>query len=163
MNDVRILRAGPDDRALVRDVRRAMLAHDADAFGADGTEEAGQDEAGWRARAAASTWFVAVDADGRTAGCVRRGTDAGAPDGEHALASLWVAPEHRGSGLVDRLVEAVADDARSLGGRRLALWVLRSNARAQRVYARLGFAAEPVPAGLESHECSGETYLVRPL
>jgi GNAT superfamily N-acetyltransferase len=46
------------------------------------------------------------------------------------LRSMWVEPAHRGQGLADGLVMAVAAWARSEGARVLTLWVLDGNARA---------------------------------
>jgi ribosomal protein S18 acetylase RimI-like enzyme len=168
MSDVQIRRAAPDDWRLVREVRLATLRTDPAAFGSTADDEAGRPEQDWRHRVEAFTWFLALDeavdeaageAGGRPVGVVRTGTEDGAADGERMLASLWVAPGHRGTGLVGRLVDAVAADARAAGARWVTLWVMRSNARARAAYARLGFVPVPTPAAQAGHECAGEVRL----
>lgn len=164
MSDVSIRRAGPQDVALVREARLATLATDPEQFGSRFEDAAAYDDAEWERRTARDTWFVAVEeADGRAVGIVRTGTEDGAPTGDRMLASLWVAPGHRGTGLVDRLVEAVRADAAEHGAHRVTLWVKRSNARARAAYSRLGFAPLPVPPSLAGHECAGEVRLGLPL
>jgi predicted GNAT family acetyltransferase len=79
------------------------------------------------------------------------------------LAAVYVTPAHRGRGLLDRMVDAVAGWAVEQGATGLRLLVHEDNAPARRAYARLGFTAtghtEPYPldAGAVEHE------LVRPL
>jgi ribosomal protein S18 acetylase RimI-like enzyme len=52
---------------------------------------------------------------------------------------MWVSPALRGSGLAERLVQAVAGAARSDGATRLMLWVTDVNDRGRAFYGRLGF------------------------
>ena len=157
MTDVGIRRAGPQDWPLVRDARLATLRTDPEQFTSRYEDAAAFDDAEWVRRTTAHTWFVAVEeATGRGVGLVRTGAEDGAPTGDRLLASLWVAPEHRGTGLVDRLVDAVRADAGRHGGRRVTLWVKASNARARAAYTRLGFGPLPVPPSLTGHECAGE-------
>ena len=54
------------------------------------------------------------------------------------LASVFVAPEHRGRGVASALVQRVVEEARSSGIDRLYLWTTDQ----ERLYARLGW--EPV-------------------
>lgn len=77
-------------------------------------------------------------------------TATGFPEGGDAvLAAVYVAPDLRGRGLLDRLVEQIADWARGQGARRLRLLVHETNLPAQRAYERLDFAMtghrEPYP------------------
>jgi GNAT superfamily N-acetyltransferase len=51
---------------------------------------------------------------------------------------LYVAPEARGSGAADRLIDACADECRRHGAAELAWQTAQDNARAQRVYDRVG-------------------------
>jgi GNAT superfamily N-acetyltransferase len=53
--------------------------------------------------------------------------------------SLFVVPEHRGTGLVQRLLDHLADRALAAGALSLRLYVHRLNGRAIRVYRRCGF------------------------
>ena len=57
--------------------------------------------------------------------------------------SLYIDPQHRGSGLVDRLLDFVAEAARAAGALDLRLYVLRSNDRAMAAYRRCRFEAAP--------------------
>ncbi|MGO4434865.1 GNAT family N-acetyltransferase [Paenarthrobacter sp. RAF9] len=66
------------------------------------------------------------------------------------LISVYVAPEHRGLGLADELLNAACRVAgESLGADRLELGVHEDNARAQAFYSRHGFeltgASRPYP------------------
>jgi ribosomal protein S18 acetylase RimI-like enzyme len=66
------------------------------------------------------------------------------------LISVYVAPEHRGLGLADELLNAACRVAgESLGADRLEVGVHEDNARAQAVYSRHGFeltgASRPYP------------------
>jgi GNAT superfamily N-acetyltransferase len=87
------------------------------------------------ARGAATPLFAAAVGD-RWVGMVGGTAQEGAAP---QLVSLWVEPEWRGRGVVDELVAGVADWARSLGHRRLRLWVTEVNASARSCYERLGF------------------------
>ncbi|SDH91563.1 GNAT family N-acetyltransferase [Agrococcus jejuensis] len=53
---------------------------------------------------------------------------------ERALDALYVAPSAHGSGLADRLLTLVLDDAPTM------LWLISGNERARRFYERRGFA-----------------------
>ena len=55
------------------------------------------------------------------------------------LVGMFVDPEHRGLGVVDKLLDAVADWVRGLGGREVYLWVTSTNTRAIHAYSRRGF------------------------
>ena len=52
---------------------------------------------------------------------------------------LYLRPEHRGSGLGRRLVQAIIDEARSAGYRRMRLDAMPKMDSAQRLYASFGF------------------------
>jgi predicted GNAT family acetyltransferase len=65
------------------------------------------------------------------------------------VVGVFIAPEHRGRGLLELLVESVAQWAMECGRERLALEVAKENPRAIAAYTRLGFtmtgAAHPHP------------------
>lgn len=52
---------------------------------------------------------------------------------------LYLRPQHRGSGLGRRLVQAIVDEARGIGYRRMRLDTMPKMASAQRLYASFGF------------------------
>ena len=69
---------------------------------------------------------------------------AGEPSSEPTteLTGMYLRPGWRGTGLADRLIEAVVDRARAEGAGRVRLWVAGPNERAARVYRRRGFRAD---------------------
>lgn len=93
--------------------------------------------------------FVAVTASGAwVASVVVVIEDKGSPtfgggeveqDRGH-LVAVWVDPGHRGRGLLDGLVQLAVDWLAERGIDNVALWVHEDNVRAQRAYARVGFA-----------------------
>ena len=52
---------------------------------------------------------------------------------------LSVHPDHWGTGVAGRLVDACLDDLNAMGSRTVALWVLADNHRARRFYERTGW------------------------
>lgn len=62
------------------------------------------------------------------------GLGFGPAPAERALDALYVAPSAHGSGLADRLLTLVLDDAPTM------LWLISGNERARRFYERRGFA-----------------------
>ncbi|MGI8418904.1 MAG: GNAT family N-acetyltransferase [Nakamurella sp.] len=139
MIDIR--RVTVDDWQRLRDVRLLSLQDAPDAFGSTYQREAAFDEATWRERAGSRAYFFAVDGDqvvGLSAGV--GAADYLQPD-ERLLMSVYVLPAHRGSGVLDALVAAVADWACSDGGLVLQLDVGVRNPRAKRAYERCGFVS----------------------
>jgi ribosomal protein S18 acetylase RimI-like enzyme len=59
------------------------------------------------------------------------------------IQSLFILPEHRGSGLVERLLDHVAHAAAAAGALDLRLYAHESNERALRVYRRSAFLPAP--------------------
>jgi len=135
-----VRRARPDDWATVRDLRLAGLAGAPDAFASTLAAETGRPEAEWRARIAALPWFLGSQ-DGQPAGLIAALPPDQVPDQVWHLVSMWVSPAARGTGLADRLVEAVTEHARQAGADRVTLWVATGNERARAFYRRMGFTA----------------------
>jgi GNAT superfamily N-acetyltransferase len=79
------------------------------------------------------------------------------------LVSVWIAPEWRGAGIIDPLIETVCHWAQSVGAMRISAWVTEGNDRALRVYNRQGFITQsdrhPYPANPDLYEI----LTVRPL
>lgn len=59
------------------------------------------------------------------------------------IQSLYVLPEHRGTGLVDQILTFLANQARDGRALDLRLYGFDSNARALRAYERFGFRRAP--------------------
>ena len=97
---------------------------------------------------AAARQFVAITADGEwvgtAVGLVEKAGDVdfhGTPvtrAGGH-LVGVFLAPDHRGRGVLERLFEAAGGWLRTLGLDHVRLYVHADNARAQRSYEKAGF------------------------
>ncbi len=131
---------GADDWAVWREVRLRSLADAPGAFGSQLADWQGPNdrEERWRSRFDGVAFnAVAVTSDGQQL--------VGTVGGRHhsvgtaELISMWVAPEARGTGVGDALVEAVIGWATSERTRRAVLAVRRGNAPAVALYARSGF------------------------
>jgi GNAT superfamily N-acetyltransferase len=143
-----IRRVEPDDWQQLRDFRLLSLRDAPSAFGSTYERERGFDEALWRERASSGATFFAVDGAvvvGLSAG-IRNG---GCEPGERLLVSVYVVPTVRGSGVLDRLVAAVAGWARADGASILRLDVGVDNPRARHAYERCGFRATGETCRLE--------------
>ncbi len=131
------------DAGRVRALRLEMLADSPLAFIETLDEAAARPHDQFRARLAERTrgpdaaQFVA-DAGERLVGQAGGFRQPGCR-GVTLVFSVYVSPDGRGSGLLGRLVEAVAEWSRAAGRNRLELEVLTSNERAIRAYGRLGF------------------------
>ena len=80
---------------------------------------------------------------GPTTGCVAVRPAPAAGAGACEMKRLYVRPAYRGGGLGRRLAEAVVDEGRRLGYRRMVLDTLDEMARARAVYGSLGFREVP--------------------
>lgn len=136
---MQIERMGRGDWERVRTLRLRALRDAPDAFARTHAEEAAQPPAFWRDRLASpvAATFLAVTSDADV------GVAVGAPfperDGAAGLFAMWVAPEARGRGVGDELVDAVIDWARQAGYTRVVLDVGDTNVAAIRLYRRKGF------------------------
>jgi len=120
-----------------RSVRLAAL-HDApDAFGTTLAQANAFPPELWSRQVGEFPTFIAV-LDGMDIGVVRASPDIEHPETAFLL-SMWVAPDARGTGVGDELIDAVAGWAESDGFLRLVLDVADANASAIELYARKGF------------------------
>jgi GNAT superfamily N-acetyltransferase len=94
---------------------------------------------------ALARYWVAEDPDGRIVAATSITTEWSNCHGGHYwwVQSLFVEPEHRGAGLVDQLLDHLAEAARVAGALDLRLYAHQDNVRALRAYARCGFTAAP--------------------
>ncbi|MGV9305425.1 N-acetyltransferase family protein [Nonomuraea sp. NPDC003727] len=141
MQELRIERLGADETDRLRAIRLRALADAPDAFASTHAKESAFPEDKWAERLAApgSAWFVAT----------RDGQDTGLACGfeEHPghvhLVSMWVAPEARGQGQADRLLDEVVAWARARDAEEIGLWAVDANTAARALYTRRGF----IPSG----------------
>ena len=156
--DIRPVRA--EEWRQVKDLRMHALQDEAApiAFLTTFAEAKARDDESWQTQTAngsvdagngaGSRQFVAIADDGTWVGTTvllveRAGTEdfSGSRidrDGGHVV-GVYVHPDHRGAGLIDRLFDAALAWARELGLDRVRLHVHTDNARARAVYRRLGF------------------------
>ena len=143
-----IARLSRDDWEIYRGARLAALEDAPSAFGSRLEDERQRSEAEWRDRLSHRTQFVARD-DGRvlgTVGCRFEVADVA------ELVSMWVTPGARGSGVADRLVDAVLEHAREHDRGATLLWVSEGNTPAERLYARRGFVRTGATQPIDEHD-----------
>lgn len=136
----RIYSIGPDDWRTWRFLRLRALLDAPHAFGTTYSQASGPNdhETYWRGYFTTPGCNLLASIDHTKIGLARvshpeAGTDA-------HLTSLWVAPEARGSGVGQLLVESCWDWLQTSNpGCPLRLSVRRNNLAAQRLYDRLGF------------------------
>lgn len=94
---------------------------------------------------APSTYWLAESRDGQVVASISVVTEWSNFRGGYYwwVQSLFIVPEHRGSGLVDLLLNFVAEAAREAQALDLRLHVLHSNQRAIAAYRRCGFDIAP--------------------
>ena len=145
---MQVRRLGSDEWERFRSVRLRALADAPDAFGATYDEEAALTKADWRRRLESPDRAVFVvdegfgsDGRGTPDEAVALATGGPAPDFPNvaALYGMWVAPEARGQGHGEALVDAVKTWAVEAGYPALGLGVTTTNAPAIALYQRVGF------------------------
>jgi ribosomal protein S18 acetylase RimI-like enzyme len=134
--EIRLLDA--DDWALWRDVRLRSLADVPDAFGSKLAEWQGDGdrEDRWRSRFDNVAFNAVAVSDNGVVGTL--GAMAHSP-GTVELISMWVAPEVRGTGVGEALIDAVLVWAAAESVERVVLAVRRGNDPALALYTRCGF------------------------
>lgn len=150
LRHVQLRAVSPDDWRLWREVRLPALEDAPDSFGASLADWQSADETRWRQRLSEVPFNVVALNDGDPVGQAS-GTHLDV-DNRAELISMFVAPDARGSGVADALVDAVREYALEAGAVAVRLSVRRFNARAIAMYERAGFevAAEPGDEPAES-------------
>jgi GNAT superfamily N-acetyltransferase len=92
----------------------------------------------WQQWITTSAQFLA-EVDGAVVGTATGVVDAGDPT-TMLLVAMFVMPSSRGRGVGEQLVEAVVEQARVEGARRIRLHVVETNSGGERLYPRCGFA-----------------------
>jgi ribosomal protein S18 acetylase RimI-like enzyme len=133
----------PDEWRVWRALRLAALTEAPYAFGATLVEwrDAGEDR--WRQRLRSVALNLVATLEAQPAGMV---SATRATDGEVELISMWVAPDGRGRGVGDALIQAVVAWAHGQPADRVVLAVRAGNRQAIGLYERNGFR----PAGWAS-------------
>ena len=144
MTRVVVRRVAPDEWPAFREIRLAALADAPQAYLTTLAEAQAYPEQLWRDRIAANPHLLAT-VDGVAVGM----TVVIATDNGREIVSVWVAPDARGRGVIEALIDAAVGWAGDQGDAQLGLWVVEGNERAERAYARYGFSrtgrTQPVP------------------
>ncbi len=133
-----IQRLTAEEGPRLRTIRLRALRNAPDAFGSTFAEWENRPPEVWSKQLSGTiATFVAVVGDSDI-GLVRGAADRNVGD-KAWLISMWVAPEARGRGVGEALIDAVVDWARSEGFVALLLDVGDDNAPAIALYTRKGF------------------------
>jgi ribosomal protein S18 acetylase RimI-like enzyme len=158
LTDVEIIRLGPDEWEVFRDLRLRALREAPYAFGSRYDDWVDAPESRWRDRLANVPLNVVALRDGELVGMASGVLDG---DDEAELISMWVDPAARGSGVAADLVGAVVEWA-SASGRTTYLMVRSDNARAIAAYVRAGFVDLGIPPDQEPDEPPENKMVHRP-
>jgi ribosomal protein S18 acetylase RimI-like enzyme len=159
---VTIHRVTPDDWQSHRDLRLEMLQANPDAFFTRYDDVVHFDEDTWRERIAAQ-FHVQARRGGDPVGSVGVWDDPETPSDASTLVAMYVAPRARGTGVGERLVQAVLDEAAARGRSRVVLEVTETNAPARRLYERMGFVYDGTRQALPGRPELEELGMERPL
>lgn len=144
----------PDEWSAYRDLRLRSLADSPDAFYSTLESESARSPEDWAARLAAAAVSgkdcpLVAELDGKPAGLVWAKVDGVNPALVH-LYQMWVAPECRGRGVAQRLLDTALAWTRERGARFVELDVTLGNSAAARLYQRAGFRAVNAPAPMRA-------------
>ena len=145
----------PDEWPVYKVLRLRSLEDSPMAFGSTLDLESQRPDVVWAERlrnavASEQDCVLLAEMDGAACGLVWAKADASDPRTAN-LYQMWVAPEARGHGLGDALLQAAIDWARQAGAHFVKLGVAVGDTPAARLYQRAGFMAdgaeEPIRAG----------------
>lgn len=142
-------RLGPEEWSRLRHVRLTALKDSPDAFLATYDQEQGYSQERWAAEFARGIWYLCED-EGKPvfmAGVTKE--PGGLSPVERNLEYVWLAPEHRRSGVAYEMLRKILRELRESGISTVFLFVLDGNERALLLYKRLNFASigtwQPLP------------------
>ncbi len=137
---VTVCQLAADDWRAYRAIRLAMLQESPDAFGSTHDEAASFDQQLWMQRLTDNVVFLAR-VGGTPAGSVTFSVHGVTDAGDCSLYGMWVDPAFRQTGVGRALVQAVVEEARAAGTRRVVLHVVGDNTAAMGLYEREGFVS----------------------
>ena len=135
---MRVRQLAPDEFRTLRAIRLRALQDSPAAYGSTYEQTVARSEADWRAWFDTATPFLAEGPHRTALGLAAMYREADEPAVAH-LISMWVAPEARGTGIGDVLVEEVVSFASVQGFAVVRLDVAEGNDQAVRLYERNGF------------------------
>ncbi len=137
MPDIRQLSS--EEWKLLRDVRLSALQESPRFFLGNYEKQSSHTEQYWRSEFSRGDWHVGVE-NGDVVSLIGVTREQGADPAEPFLEYVWVAPEHRRSGLATKMVTQILNLLTSDGVRAANLWVMDGNWAAVRFYRGLGFS-----------------------
>jgi ribosomal protein S18 acetylase RimI-like enzyme len=152
---VGVRRIRPEEWAELRDVRLRALEDSPDSFGSTAVEALRRDDHHWRAWAetgasSPTTAVFVADGGGKLVGLC--GAFLHEDDSRIAqIVAMWVAPDLRGRGLADELLDAATRWSIEQDAEDLVLDVTETNQGARRLYERAGFRETGTRAPLRSN------------
>jgi GNAT superfamily N-acetyltransferase len=156
----------PEEWSTYRDLRLQALADSPDAFGRTLAEEKDRPDTEWLNRLVSGAdirWNLPLlaEAGGEPVGLAWGRIERSSPEVAN-LYQMWVAPEYRGMGVGQMLLEAVIAWARESNLHQLALGVTCGDTPAMRLYTRAGFkpVGQPQPLRPESDLLGQQMVLV---
>lgn len=138
------------DWVSLKTVRLEALLDAPTAFGVSYQAAINYTDERWKELASSESqphFWLALDRD-RPVGMIGGGVDRAS---RFNLIGMWIKPEFRGSGVAERLVNAVKACAINMGYRRVILGVSPANPRASRFYRKQGFVFIDEFEELSSH------------
>jgi ribosomal protein S18 acetylase RimI-like enzyme len=151
-----------DDWVELRNIRLAALQESPDAFLSTYQQEVVYDSDRWRTEFDRGNWYVGIRAGAPVSLLgVTRGT--GTPIHECYLEYLWVAPEHRRSGIASGMLTAILERLRTAAVGTTFVWVIDGNEAARHLYERIGFVSSSYRQPLTARPGRSEEKLILPL
>ncbi len=163
IHTLKIRTFAPQEWDTYRGLRLRALADSPDAFGSTLADEQDRPDAEWSRRLASGADSrvnlpLVAEVHGEPIGLAWGRIDTSDPE-VAALYQMWVAPNHRGLGAGQMLLEAVIAWARARNASYMDLGVTCGDRPARRLYERAGFKPMGEPQPLRP----GSTLLVQPM
>ena len=151
----------------MRSLRLRALADAPDAFGTTSDEASREPPEYWEGRArtgaGSDTTIIVIAAECERWLGMARGDDEGERPPVVEIASVWVDPSKRRSGVAQAMLAAIERWANDRGAAALHLWVTDTNSPARALYARLGFVDTGQTAPVRPGSALREMLMVREL
>jgi ribosomal protein S18 acetylase RimI-like enzyme len=146
----------------LRDIRLTALQESPDSFLATYEQERHYRPDRWEAEFSRGSWHIGYR-QGAPVSLLGVTREPKQSVQECFIEYLWVAPDMRGSGRGQFMLETVLKRLQADGVRTVFLWVIDDNARAIRFYERSGFVSTRIRQPLASRPGKSEERLLRRL
>jgi len=139
MKGLEIARVSPDEWQILRELRLHAVKEEHRAFGKSYEEELQESEEEWRQKLATSVYVIAKEMGkpvGMLCGVQQKGNRL-----QHVanIYGVYVVPEARGKQIATLLMEALMNELRARGVKKVCLYVTKPQKAAIALYTKLGF------------------------